>query len=342
MTEPATSPDTSGASPDSALARWWGWLWRLPLTMARNARDTWREHKLWFFVMAFTVAFFTAYYWNEIVVKVGSGEAGVLYRLFQGGTVVDRIYDEGIWIVAPWNTMTIYSTRVQQVPDEFTALSNDGLDVRLKVSVRFAPKKTKLGWLHQRFGPDYAEKIVKHETEAEFRAVIGQYTPEQIYTSTGNILQTVSQGLVAELAELHVEMDDVLIESIHLPPSVEASIEAKLRAQQLSMEMEYRIKTEEKEAQRKKIEAVGIRDFQDTITGGGISPEFLRFKGIEATLELAKSNNAKVIVIGGGADHLPLLFDGTSSPSAPTVPTTAAVPTAVSGSPKSTIGANRP
>lgn len=326
MTDPAATPAPRAARPASPLASWLRWLWRLPLTMAKNARDTWREHKLLFITLGFVLAFFIAYFWNEIVVKIGSGEAGVLYRLFQGGTVVERVYDEGVWLVAPWNTMTIYSARVQQISGEFTALSKDGLTVSLKISIRFAPKKTKLGWLHQRFGPDYAEKIVKHETEAAFRSVIGQYAPDEIYTSTANILQTVRQDVVISLAELHVEMDDVLIKSIDLPPSVQAAIEAKLQALQMSLQMDYRIKTEEKEAQRKKIEAVGIRDFQDTITGGGISPEFLRFKGIEATLELAKSNNAKIIVIGGGADRLPLLFDGSAPTPVPTAPSAPARP----------------
>ena len=330
MSDQAAPLPSSISRPGPAAGRWrtWlSWLVRLPLTMARNARDTWREHKLLFIVSGFALAFFTAYFWRDIVVKIHAGEAGVLYRLFQGGTVLDRVYGEGITIVAPWNTMTIYNVRVQQLPHEFTALSKDGLEVRLSVSTRFNPEKAKLGWLHQNYGPDYAEKIVNPEIEAEFRTVIGQYTPEEIYTSTGSILQTVLQGVMAELTELHVNLDDVLIKSISLPPSVAASIEAKLRAQQMSLEMDYRITSEEKEAKRKKAEALGIRDFQETITGGGISQEFLRFKGIEATLELAKSNNAKVIIVGGGADRLPLLFDGTTvAPPVNSAPNTGSSP----------------
>jgi regulator of protease activity HflC (stomatin/prohibitin superfamily) len=318
------------------VRRWFRWLVRLPLTMARNARDTWREHKLLFIALGFGIGFFVAYFWNDIVVKIGSGESGVLYRLFQGGTVLTKVYGEGVWFVAPWNTMTVYNVRVQQTSDDFVVLSKDGLEVRVSVSIRFNPQKPHLAWLHQTYGPDYSDKIVKPEVQAEFRHVIGQYTPEEIYTSTGNILQTVLQGVMAELTERHVDLDDVLVKSILLPPSVAASIEAKLRAQQMALEMSYRLDIEEKEAERKKIEARGIRDFQDTITGGGISPEFLRFKGIEATLELAKSNNAKVIVVGGGADRLPLLFDGSVS----TVPAATPAAPASSGAPAS--GSRRP
>jgi len=320
----ATEPSPAPPRAVPAWRRWLGWLIRLPLTMARNARDTWREHKLLFVTLAFGVAFFFAYFWNDIVVKIRAGESGVLFRLFQGGTVIDKVYGEGIWFVAPWNTMTIYNVRVQQVPDEFVVLSKDGLEVQVSVSIRFNPQKPHLGWLHQTYGPDYAEKIVKSEVQAAFRQVIGQYAPEEIYTSTGNILQTVLQSVMAELTERRVDLDDVLVKSILLPPSVAASIESKLRAQQLSLEMSYRLETEQKEAERKKIEARGIRDYQDIITAGGISPEFLRFKGIEATLELAKSNNAKVIVVGNGADRMPLLFDSATTPAAP-APAPAAV-----------------
>ncbi len=306
-------PSAEPPAPPPRRETWWRWLLHLPVTMARNARDTWREHKVLFIALGFIVAFLVAYLWNDIVVKVRSGEAGVLYRLFRGGTVLKPVYGEGLWFVAPWNTMTIYNTRVQQVSDDFTVLSKDGLEVKVSVSMRFNPQLQELGWLHQTYGPEYVDKIVRPEVQAEFRKVIGQYTPDQIYNSTGFIVQTVTQGVMAELTERRVNLDDVLIKSIHLPPSVAESIEAKLRAQQMSLEMTYRIASEEKEADRKKIEAKGIRDFQDTITGGGISPEFLKFKGIEATLELAKSNNAKIIVIGGGADRLPLLFDGAAS-----------------------------
>jgi regulator of protease activity HflC (stomatin/prohibitin superfamily) len=316
----APTAEPPAPPPPPPRESWGRWLLHLPRTMARNARDTWREHKVLFIAIGFGLAFLVAYFWNDIVVKIRSGEAGVLYRLFHGGTVLHPVYGEGIWFVAPWNTMTVYNTRVQEAADVFTVLSKDGLEVKVSVSTRFNPQIKELGWLHQTYGPEYVEKIVRPEVQAEFRHVIGHYTPDQIYNSTGFIVQTVKQGVMAELTERRVNLDDVLIKSIHLPPSVAASIESKLRAQQMSLEMNYRITSEEKEADRKKIEAKGIRDFQDTITGGGISNEFLQFKGIEATLELAKSNNAKVIVIGGGSDRLPLIFDGTTPALAPIVP----------------------
>lgn len=311
---PSTEPVPSRPEEHPSRMRRWGrWLVRLPGTMWRNAKYTWREHKLLFIVLGFIFVFAIAYFWKDIVVKVRSGEAAVLYRLFQGGTVTDRgPYGEGIHFVAPWNTMTIYNVRVQQVADEFTVLSADGLEIKVGVSIRCRPRYDDLGKLHKEIGPDYIEKVVKPEIQAEFRFVLGQYKPDEIYQSQGFIVQTVVQGALGEIGERHILLDDLLLKSVTLPRPVAESIESKLRAQQLALEYKYRIESEQQEAERKKIEAQGIRSFQEMVTGEGkgISEQFLRFKGIEATLELAKSPNAKIVIIGGGDDRLPLILDG--------------------------------
>lgn len=278
--------------------------------MRRNAREMWDEHKVLFVILGFFFAFFVAFFWNDMFVKIRSGDAGVIYRLFQGGTQTDLVYGEGLHMVAPWNTMFIYNARVQQVADEFTVLSQDGLAIKVEVSIRYRPQLNELGLLHKHIGPDYVEKVVKPEIQSEFRFVLGQYKPEEIYTSQGFIVQTVVQGALGEIGDRYILLDDLLLKAVTLPKPVAESIESKLRAQQLALEFDYRITTETKEALRKKIEAQGIRDFQDTITGQGISDQFLRFKGIEATLELAKSPNSKIVIIGGGEDRLPIILDG--------------------------------
>lgn len=280
--------------------------------MARNAAEIWDEHKVLFVVLFFLFAFFVAFFWNHIFVKIDAGEAGVLYRLFGGGTVTEKVYGEGLHVIMPWNRMFIYNARVQQVPDDFTVLSQDGLSIRVEVSIRFRPVFDQLGLLHKNIGYDYVDKVVKPEIQAQFRFVLGQYKPEEIYTSQGFIVQTVVQGALGEIGERFILLDDLLLKSVTLPKPVAEAIESKLRAQQLAQEFDYRLQTEGKEAQRKKIEAQGIRDFQDTITGSGISEQFLRFKGIEATLELAKSPNSKTVIIGGGQDRLPIILDGSA------------------------------
>lgn len=275
----------------------------------------------------FFFAFIVAYLWNDIFIMVRSGEAGVLYRPvgppkweklldldleFDSGTVTDplKIRREGLNIIAPWNTLYIYNTRIQQVPDSFTVLSSDGLEVEVQVSIRFEPQRDNLGRLHREIGPDYIEKIIKPEIQAQFRFVLGQYKPEAIYNSQGFIVQTVKQGALAQLDERFVLLDDLLLKAVKLPKSVADSIESKLRAQQLALEYDYRIEAEEKEAQRKRIEAEGIFEYKTKISENGIDDAFLRFRGIQATLDLAMSPNSKVIVIGGGRDGLPLILDG--------------------------------
>lgn len=254
---------------------------------------------------------------------IRSGEAGVIYRPFAGGTNTERTWDEGLRIVAPWNKMFIYNARVQQVPDKFTVLSIDGLEVEVEVSIRFRPRRDDLGFLHRNIGPEYIEKVVKPEVQAQFRFVLGQYRPDEIYTSQGFIVQTVKQGALAQLNARWVLLDDLLLKSVKLPQTVAASIEAKLRAQQLALEYVYRIEAETLEAERKAIEAGGIAEFKSIISKDGIDESFLRFRGIQATLELAKSPNAKVIVIGGGKDGMPLILDGRTDGMLPLPPATA-------------------
>lgn len=288
--------------------------------MKDNARDIWTNNKILLVSSGFIFAFFVAFFWNDIFVLIRAGQAGVIYRPLFHGTDTKTTYPEGLRIVAPWNHMYIYDARVQQVADEFVVLSSDGLEVNIKVSIRFRPRFEDLGRLHKEIGPDYIEKLVKPEVQSEFRFVLGQYKPEEIYGSQGFIVQTAKQGALAQLADRYVVLDDLLLKSVTLPAPVAQSIESKLRAQQMALEFDYRLQTEEKERQRKIIEAKGIREFQNIITAGGIDDSYLRFRGIQATLELAKSPNSKVIVIGG-KDGMPLILDSrTDEPSLANLP----------------------
>lgn len=303
---PANGPEAPPPPPAPPRPREPGLLAR----MRANWQEIWAEHKVMLACLAFVLLFLLAFFWNQIFVLIRSGQAGVIYRPFSGGTDVTRTYDEGFHIVAPWNRMVVYEARVQQVADEFRVLSSDGLEIAIEISIRYRPLRKDLGLLHKHIGPDYVDKIVKPEMQSKFRFVLGQYRPEEIYASQGFIVQTVKQGGLAELAERYILLDDLLLKAVRLPLPVAQSIESKLRAQQLALEFDYRLETEVKEAQRKRIEADGIRAFQEIITSGGMTESYLRFRGIQATLELAKSPNSKVIVIGGGKDGLPLILDG--------------------------------
>ncbi len=241
-------------------------------------------------------------------VRIEPGEAGVLFRPFSTGLDKKHIYEQGFHLVAPWNTMYIYEIRLQKGFEKMDVLSNNGLSIHIDVSYRFKPMKERLGYLHEEIGQDYVEKVVIPEVRTAVREVIGKYAPEELYsTRRETIQQEIFERLEKRLREKYIVLDALLIRAIRLPESIAQAIERKLRRQQEAMEYEFRIQKEKKEAERKRIEAMGIKEFQ-RIVSEGLNERFLRWKGIEATLELAKSPNTKIVVIGGGKDGLPLIL----------------------------------
>ncbi len=142
------------------------------------------------------------------------------------------------------------------------------------------------------------------------REVIAQYLPEEFNTTKREEIQLEIENRLAEkLSSNYIQLNDVLIRNIELPLTLEQAIERKLQQEQESLEYEFRIEKASKEAERKRIEAGGIRDFQN-IVSQSITDDLLQWKGIEATTELASSNNAKVVVIGSGENGLPLILGG--------------------------------
>lgn len=254
--------------------------------------------------------FFFVVFMERVVVFVDAGEAAVHFKRFGGGTELDKIYSEGIHFIYPWNLMAVYDVRVQKVEKDIEILSANGLKIMVSATMRYRPYYNNLPELHQNVGPDYADRIVIPEVIAVIRQIFGQYLPEEIYASERFIIQNTVQNAIFEVSERFVELDDLLITKIVLPDMIVEAIEDKLEREQIALGYEYRILSENLEAERKRIEAGGIRDFQ-LIINDGITENYLRFKGIEATLELAKSNNSKVVVIGGGQDGMPIILDGT-------------------------------
>jgi len=246
--------------------------------------------------------------WQRTVIRVGAGEGGVLYRVFLGGTVTERVYTEGLHLIWPFNEMTIYDTRVQIVHHEFDVLTNRGLPVHLALAVRFRPIFELLGVLHQNVGPDYADKIILPQIESVLRKGLGNHTPEEIYTNKDYLLNRLIAQAIEEIGQKFVVVDDIIIRSVTLPTDVKAAIEDKLVEEQKFLTYTFRLKTEEQEAQRKRIESGGIRDYAKTLSEG-MNENVLKWKGIEATKELAASENAKIVVIGSGKDGLPLILN---------------------------------
>ncbi|MCX7180518.1 MAG: prohibitin family protein [Proteobacteria bacterium] len=246
--------------------------------------------------------------WSRILVVIRPGEAGVMYRMLSSGTVTDRVYTEGLHIVMPLNSIYKYDTRVQLVLHDIETLTKSGLPIKLHLAVRFQPIFELLGLLHQNVGPDYANKIILPQIESVLRRNIGNYTPEDIYTNKDGVLSNIITLALEEVGRKYIQVDDIIIRSVELPESVRASIEAKIVNEQQFLAYAFRLKTEEQEAKRKKIEAVGYEDYQ-TIISRSLTDKILQWEGIHATAELAKSPNAKVVVIGSGKNGLPLILN---------------------------------
>lgn len=249
------------------------------------------------------------YFWNGIVVTVRSGEAGVLYRLFEGGTVTDRVYPEGLYVLWPWNKMYVYNVRVQTVRHQFTVLTNKGLPITLSLAIRYHPEYEMVAILHKRVGPDYVQNIVVPQVESVLRRNIGKRDPEDIYTNKEGILTDIIVKAIEEAGQKFVFIDDIIIRTVDLPDDVKTAIEEKLVHQQRFQAYEFRLAAERQEAERKRIEAQGIRDYQSTIAET-LSDSVLKWQGINATEEISKSTNAKVVVVGNGEKGLPIILGG--------------------------------
>ena len=258
-------------------------------------------------VLCFVVLFLLVYFSNRMLVAIHPGELGVMWTMLRGGTVIHTVYREGLHLILPINRMYVYNTRKQRDADSIDVLTVDGLTVHVRYSVRYFPNPDLLPLLHQRVGPDYLNVVVRPEVRSVIRTVFGQYKPEEIYTTQKAIQERVSVLAKVRVEARFVSLDDVLIEAIALPRTVAEAIEAKLAQQQLDQEYVYRISVAGKEAERKRIEADGQKVYNDKVSQS-LTPSLLEWHGIQATEDLAKSPNAKVVVVGGGKNGLPVIL----------------------------------
>lgn len=271
-----------------------------------NVRKRLREHLTKLIIPLMLFSFFLVYLSDLIIHNIMPGEAGVIWKRFGGGTQTELVYSEGLQLIWPWDIMYIYNIRIQQKAHEFDVLSSDGLTLHLAISVRYYPEKDMLGLLHKTVGTNYVETVVIPEIEAVLRELIGTLRAEQVYTTDQAIVGKSVNIAIERIARRYINVDNVIIKRIIFPPFIATAIEKKMEQQQLQLAYEFKLKREEQEAQRKRIEAVGLKDYNDTL-GKSLTPQILMWKGIQATVDLAQSSNAKVVVIGGGKSGLPIL-----------------------------------
>jgi regulator of protease activity HflC (stomatin/prohibitin superfamily) len=281
-----------------------------------------------------------------VIVTVPSGYVGVLWKRFGGGTVLDprRLKNEGMRITLPWNTVFLYDLRLQSVTKTYNAISRDGISLKATVNTRFRLKRNAIPQLHQSIGSDYIRDLIVPEIGNRMREVMAEYTAEDVYSTKRTEVQDkirklaesrlgerMIEGGVGEAEEenapYHIplyamlNLIDTLILGIELPTAVETAINRKIEQYYISEEYKFRVAREIRESERKKIEAEGISEFQ-RIVSEGISDSYLRWRGVEATLQLAQSSNSKTVIIGKGKDGLPIILgnvDASSSPQ-PTPP----------------------
>jgi regulator of protease activity HflC (stomatin/prohibitin superfamily) len=275
--------------------------------LGRRRRGIMRRSASLFLLPALIVALLAIYFWQRIVYVIPSGYAGVLYQTFFGGTVTDYVYPEGLHVFFPWDRLYDYDTRVQMVLSDITVLTAKGLPIELKLAIRYHPEYDMLGLLQQKVGPDYVQKIVLPQVESVLRRNIGKEEPEAIYTNKEGVLTDIISRAIEETSEKFVAIDDIIIREVILPEQVRAAIDAKLVYQQQAEAYEFRLAGEQKEAERKKIEAEGIRVYQDTV-GKSLTADLLRWEYIKSMNDLSKSNNAKVVVTGSGSANMPLIL----------------------------------
>ncbi len=288
--------------------------------------------------------------WPYVVITIPSRRVGVLWKRFNGidiycwcwvgrGTVLDprEIREEGLHLVWPWDKLFLYDLRLQSSTQTYNAISKDGVNVKAQISVRYQLLHNPVAVLHKFIGPDYFNSVISPEIGSQARQVISLYTAEEVYTSRESIQKQIrdnaQRSLAANLNKLvqpeameqpdpkhyndflqdSIQILDTLVLSIELPPEIVSAINRQTEQYYMIQEYKFRVQREAEESRRKQIEADGIAAFQKTVSQG-ISDSYLRWRGIEATLELAQSPNAKIVVIGSGKDGLPIILNSGESP----------------------------
>jgi regulator of protease activity HflC (stomatin/prohibitin superfamily) len=266
--------------------------------------------------------------------QIEAGRVGVA-SLF--GAVDSEPLTQGLHVINPLKRVTQMSTRTEAISvhagpggrpagDTVDAISSDGMRMPLDATVYYRLLPADAPWVYQHLGEDYADKIVIPATRTAVREALARFTAQEAYSTKRDQLTQLMQDIlrrhVRSLLDDYkfdgqaVVVQQVLLRNIGIPDQVRDAIEKKLAAEQQALAMQFVLQKETQEAERKRIEARGIADFQKIVTEG-ISDKLLAWKGIEATLEISKSPNAKVVVIGNSKNGLPVIFDSSAAGSTP-------------------------
>ena len=239
------------------------------------------------------------------VTRVATGHVGVL-TLF--GKVTGESLGEGIHLINPLKTNNEMSIQTQTIKESANVPSAEGLMMSLDTSLIYHLNPDRAAEVFQKIGADYENVVVESTLRSAIREATASHSANALYTGEREMVgKQIYDELTSQLNGRGLTVENVLLRDIQLPATLKAAIEAKQQAEQESLAMNFRLQKETQEAQRKRIEAAGVRDFQQ-IVAQGITPSLLEWKGIEATENLAKSPNSKVVVIGNNKNGLPLIL----------------------------------
>lgn len=247
---------------------------------------------------------------SSIFFTIQANERAVLFKKFSGGLDKENVIQPGFHVKAPWNDLIVFDVAESQEEETMDVLDKNGLSINVDVSVRFYPKFDRIGYIYERFRLGYIQTLVKPEVRSTVRQVMGRYSAEEIYSTKRSEVETAIKTETAAVLGNEtngVEMTTLLIRSINLPDKIKQAIENKLQQEQEALAYQFRLDKEKSEAERKRIAAEG-EAAANKIVNSSLTPNLLKMRGIEATLKLAESQNAKIVVIGQGDDGLPLIL----------------------------------
>ena len=237
---------------------------------------------------------------------VRTGNVGVVTMF---GRVTGQALGEGLHVINPIARVTELSVKTQEIKERASVPSKEGLLMGVEASILYHLDPGQAAMVYQ-IGPSYAEVLLIPTFRSGIRAITAANSAASLYSDAReSIARNIMDDVGRQMAPRGIIVENVLLRDLQLPDTLKRAIEAKQEAQQEAQRMEFVLQKEKQEAERKRVEATGIKDFQD-IVSQGISEKLLEWKGIEATMELVKSQNAKVIVVGNSRNGLPLIYSG--------------------------------
>ncbi len=239
--------------------------------------------------------------------QVPAGHVGVVGFL---GIVSEKTLPPGINLVNPLARVHKFSTQTKEHKEVMQVLSREGLTIGLEISVLYRLDPDSAARVYQTIvGGNYEEVVLIPQFRSISRSVTASFNASALYSTERERLGVSIQHELANLIRSRgVIVETTPLRNVALPSQLTEAIEQKQRADQEAQRMEFVLLKEKQEADRKRIEAKGIADFQN-IVAQGISEQLLRWKGVEATEKLANSPNTKVIIVGSGKDGLPVILD---------------------------------